>query len=115
MHAVIDHSQVCTGADCSHWAHEEWLKLKREHETADYKRGIRDALNECLRIQAPPNVRWNLQQLLQSEIPQAAQSEYAEGYSHGRQDCLREVAALLRTYGLFTGRDAAEAVEKVKR
>jgi hypothetical protein len=80
---------------------------------SDYKRGVQDALNECLRIQAPANVRWNLQQLLQTELP--TPEEYAEGYSHGRQDALREAAAVLRRYGLFTGANAAEAVEGIKR
>jgi hypothetical protein len=85
-------------------------------DDSEYKRGIRDALNECLRIGAPPTVRWSLDQLLQSEIPgNVGEGDYAEGYSHGRQDTLREVAALLRSFGLFRGSDAAEAVERIKR
>ena len=81
----------------------------------DYKRGVQDALNECLRIGAPANVRWNLNQLLQSEMPQNADDSYAEGYRHGREDAVAEIKALLTTYGLFTGKDAAEAVGRVKR
>lgn len=81
----------------------------------DYKRGVQDALNECLRLQAPANVRWNLSQLLQSEVPQNPDDSYAEGYVHGREDALKEAAALLRTFGLFTGKDAVEAVERIKR
>jgi hypothetical protein len=83
--------------------------------TDDYKRGVRDALNECLRIEAPAKVRWNLTQLLQSEAPRDADDSYAEGYRHGRMDALKEAAAVLRKYGLFLGKDAAEAVERIKR
>jgi hypothetical protein len=79
----------------------------------EYKRGVRDALDECLRIGVPANVRWNLSQLLQSELPPP--EDYAAGYRHGREDALKEAASLLRTYGLFRGVDAAEAVERVKR
>jgi hypothetical protein len=82
----------------------------------EYKRGVRDALDECLRIGAPANVRWNLSQLLQSEIPaQGSPEDYAEGYRHGREDALKEAASVLRRYGLFTGENAAEAMERVKR
>lgn len=81
----------------------------------DYKRGVRDALNECLRVEAPANVRWNLNQLLQTETPHTADDSYAEGYRHGREDALKEARALLRTYGRFDGKDAAEAVERIKR
>lgn len=82
----------------------------------DYKRGVRDALDECLRIGAPANVRWNLAQLLQTEVPgNDPDDTYAEGYRHGREDALKEAAAVLRRYGLFTGANAAEAVEGIKR
>jgi hypothetical protein len=79
----------------------------------EYKRGVRDAFNELLRINSLPLARWNLAQLLQSELP--TPEDYAEGYRHGREDALKEAASVLRRYGLFTGENAAEAVERVKR
>lgn len=77
-----------------------------------YRLGIRDAFNELLRINSLPLARWNLSQML-DHGPQP--EDYASGYRHGREDALREAASVLRTYGLFRGVDAAEAVERVKR
>lgn len=83
-------------------------------ESDDYKRGIRDAFNELLRINDLPLARWNLAQMLQSELgPQP--EDYASGYRDGRQDALAEAASVLRTFGRFDGKDAAEAVRKIKR
>lgn len=77
-----------------------------------YRLGIRDAFNELLRIGSLPLARWNLAQML-DRAPEP--EDYASGYRHGREDALREAASVLRSYGLFRGVDAAEAVERVKK
>jgi TPP-dependent pyruvate/acetoin dehydrogenase alpha subunit len=88
--------------------------MKNDPPASSYKRGVRDAIEECHRIGAPALVRWNLAQLLQAELSDPDDT-YAEGYQHGRSDAIAEIKALLTTYGLFTGKDAAEAVGRVKR